>query len=54
MRLRVFNNLGEIFRTWIWVQFAWGIPKGNMEVCSYKIYFVIPFTWEDKQNESPS
>lgn len=52
MKLRVFTNLEEIFRTWAWFQLAWSIPNGNNEICGYKTYCVISFTPEGEHSES--
>lgn len=38
MKLRVFTNLEEIFRTWVWVQLAWDGPDGDIQVRGNNTY----------------
>lgn len=46
VKLRVFTNLEEIFRTWVWVQLARGGFGGDIQVGGYKTYCCCSFTPE--------
>lgn len=46
VKLRVFTNLEESFRTWVWVQLARGGFGRDIQVGGYKTYCCVAFTPE--------